>query len=994
MKLRFAFLVALAAMLALPLAASAQQNTGTIVGRAADGSGAVLPGATVTVSGPALLQPRVMVTSETGTYRAPDLPIGTYQVRFEMPGFSTVVMEGIRVSIGFNAEINATLEVSAVQETVTVSGESPVVDTKTTAAKSTFDLEALQNIPSARDPWVMLERTPAIAMDRVNVGGTQSGQQSGYVSRGSGSTNNKWSIDGVDITDMSATGASPMYYDFDMLEEMQVTTGGADASQQTGGVGINFVMRSGTDRFRGSGRYYVTDDSLQGDNITDEVKLQRSGSGAPIQNIKDYGFEVGGPIMRGRLWYWGSYGKQDIKAGIVGFYLPTPECQQMKRDLAANPLAPYSTDEQRACLGTDGTLLDNYNWRLSWVPFTNNKFSFQNTWAMKSKNARNASDTRPIETTWVQGAVPSKYGTAGWDVGANPLWKASDQHVISDRWLVDFQYSHLGNNFILDFHEPDLNDVQPVYDIPTGVWGRSYNRSGPYIRPTTSYDLTTNYFLPNVIGGDHAFKAGFRYRTAPAHSETHWGGNTVAAFRSGVASEAWLFRDSVTDYDLKTWAVYLQDTFTINRFTLNLGFRVDHQDDEALSSTVPAHPFAPQWLPSVTFAGADSGVTWTDWSPRLGVNYDLSGDGHTVLRSSYAIYYGQMAPGTLAGILNPVTEAEIDFRWNDANGDKTVQANEVDYASGWLFYSGNYNPNNPGFVGTANTVDPNVKNERTREFIAGIDHEMFRGFAVGATYIWRKYDRWRWDDRVGFGSADYVSRTFTPAATACPNAGARCPAVTYYEPTRSIPSLRVRTNQPDYYRDYNGFELSATKRYSSRWGANVSFAYNDAVENYASANAYEDPTNIDKLNGGQFAPESGGSGIDNVFTNAKWLFKASGLYTAWWDIGIAANFQYRQGFPFPQAVQSPTRANGAGRANVLLDTMGDVRFDDLYVLDLKVDKAFRFGTFRIIPSLDIFNATNANTVLARRRIQNAANGNYISGIVAPLVMRFGVRVNW
>ena len=126
---------------------------------------------------------------------------------------------------------------------------------------------------------------------------------------------------------MSATGASPMYYDFDMMQEMQVTTGGADASQQTGGVGINFVTRSGTNRFKGSGRIYNTNDAFEADNVTDEIRAQGAGSGAPIQNINDFGFEVGGPIKRDKLWYWGSYGKQDVKVGVVNFYKPTPTCR-------------------------------------------------------------------------------------------------------------------------------------------------------------------------------------------------------------------------------------------------------------------------------------------------------------------------------------------------------------------------------------------------------------------------------------------------------------------------------------------------------------------------------------------------------------------------------------------------------------------------------------------------------------------------------------------
>ena len=140
------------------------------------------------------------------------------------------------------------------QETVTVTGESPIVDTRNTGTKQTFTNELLQSIPSARDPWVILQQTAGIAMDRENVGGNMSGQQSNYVSRGGNPINNKWSLDGIDITDMAATGGSPTYYDFDAFEEMTINTGGVDVTQQTGGVGINLVTKSGTDRFKGSSR--------------------------------------------------------------------------------------------------------------------------------------------------------------------------------------------------------------------------------------------------------------------------------------------------------------------------------------------------------------------------------------------------------------------------------------------------------------------------------------------------------------------------------------------------------------------------------------------------------------------------------------------------------------------------------------------------------------------------------------------------------------------
>src|SRR5262249_21514680 len=199
---------------------------------------------------------------------------------------------------GYSAQINAVLGVSAVQETVTVSAQSPIVDTRDTGTKQTFTNELLQNIPSARDPWVILQQTAGIAMDRQNVGGNMSGQQSNYVSRGGMPFNNKWSLDGVDITDMAATGASPIYYDFDAFDEITINTGGVDVTQQTGGVGINLVTKSGGDRFRGSSRFYDTNDRLGSQNITNAQRAQGATSGNPIQDIQDYGIEAAWSIAQ------------------------------------------------------------------------------------------------------------------------------------------------------------------------------------------------------------------------------------------------------------------------------------------------------------------------------------------------------------------------------------------------------------------------------------------------------------------------------------------------------------------------------------------------------------------------------------------------------------------------------------------------------------------------------------------------------------------------
>jgi hypothetical protein len=991
-------LIALLSAVVLILSAApvlAQVETGEISGRVTDNTGAVLPGVTVTLTGPALIQPQTAVTSDTGTYQFPRIPIGAYSVRFELPGFKTVVREGIQITIGFTAQVSQQLEISTVEETVTVSGESPIVDTKSTTARTSFDLETLQNIPSARDPWVMLERVPNITMDRINVGGSQSGQQSGYISRGSGSGNNKWSLDGVDITDMSAVGASPIYYDFDMIQEMQVVTGGADASQQTGGVGINFVTRSGTNRFKGSGRLYNTNERFQADNITDEIRDQGAGSGNPIQNINDMGFEIGGPILRDRLWYWGSFGRQDINVGVINFFEDTPQCQA----IADDPLA-FAIKDVNSCLATDQTLLNNYNWKVTYAPFKNNKFNFQNTWAEKVRNARDASDTRPLETAYRQKAVDSAFGTFGWLTGPSPIWKASDQHVFSDRFLAEIQYGHVGNNFALTFQDPSQRDIQATFDIPTSVWGRSFQES-LFIRPTDSIDLTGSYFLPSAAG-DHAFKLGYRWRTARAESINHRGGNAYARFRSGVPDSADLWRDGYTNYKLNTHALYLQDTLTVNRLTLNLGVRWDSQTDKALASTVPANPLIPHIMPAIDFPGADAGVTYNDISPRLGLTYDLSGTGRSVVRTSYAMYFGQLNTGGLTGNLVAIGAVMVRYPWNDANGDTFVQADELTFVANPV-KSASFDPTNPTSFASPGTVDPDLENDRTREFIVGFQQELMRNLGFEMNYIWRKYDRFSWSPRNNFSSADFRGISVTPSN--CSDQ-ADCGPFTYFVATSPQPSPYTATNQPDRYRNYNGIELSLNKRYSERWLGSASIAYNDAQDYWGSAAAYQDPTNIENLNGFEYAPESGGSGLDSVFTNAKWLVKASGMYSLpVGGLNLAGNLQYRQGYPFPRAIQVTNRGNGLGNVNVLLAPMGSERLPNVTMIDFRVDRPFQIGNLRLIPSIDVFNLTNANTVQSRRRVMytynhasgvgsSPRNANNISSIITPRVVRFGVRVNW
>src|SRR5579871_1118906 len=656
-----AIVLALVALFATSALATAQNPTGQIFGKVTDQSGAVMPGVTVTLTSPILLQPQTAITSETGTYQFPSLEVATYTVKFELSGFKTVVNEGIMITAGFSAQINAQLGVSTVQETITVTGASPIVDTKETGTKQTFTNELLQSIPSARDPWVILQQTAGIAMDRENIGGNQSGQQSNYVSRGGNPTNNKWTLDGIDITDLSATGSSPTYYDFDMFEEMAVSTGGVDVLQQTCGVGINLVTKAGSDKFRGSGRLFDTNHRFESNNIDSTLRSQGASSSNPIQDIQDYGVEAGGPIKKGRAWIWGAFGKQAIDVGVVGFYQPTAACQTLKAQQAINVNA-NSVQAVNDCLNTDETLLKTTNLKSEVQLFKGNKASAYALFSAKQRNARNASDLTPIESTVRQDAVPSTYGTSYWVTGPTPTYKFEDQYVISDRLLVEATYAHVGNNFILDYHDDSyvtqspaagVQGLQPYLIVSTGLNGRSTpdGSQSVNIRPVNSYTMNATYFLPGLGGADHSFKFGGYWRDNNGYSSTHTPGMAVARFPTpadyaavaagsdcstfAAGCQMQLTRDGITDYDLTNIAMYVQDTVTKGRTTLQLGIRYDYNHDQALTSSVGANYLLPNVLPAVTFAGADPGVKFNNLSPRLGFTYDLTGDGKTILRANY-----------------------------------------------------------------------------------------------------------------------------------------------------------------------------------------------------------------------------------------------------------------------------------------------------------------------------------------------------------------------
>jgi len=391
-------------------------------------------------------------------------------------------------------------------------------------------------------------------------------------------------------------------------------------------------------------------------------------------------------------------------------------------------------------------------------------------------------------------------------------------------------------------------------------------------------------------------------------------GNCTVGGATALCHEADIRRDSDLSYIQYNRSLYLNDSYKKGRATINGGLRFDRQFDYARPSSVPANRIIPDLLPAVDFAGADPPARYNNLSPRVGVTYDLRGNGKTVLKANTGRYWGLGI--YTADTLQPTTATTLRYAWRDLNGDTSVQRNELDFARGFLTTpTSNYNPANPNAAATPGTVDPNLENDITDEVIVGFDHELIANFGVGANYIHRKYhqfqDTYRSDPRDL--SSTYVPVTFTVACGNTVNGALTCeqPSYTgvYYQRPTAVGPLHPATNLRNntQYNTYDGIELTARKRLAHKWMMNASIVHNRQRHYEPNADVdYLDPTNhapIDRING-----------FESGTRNGEWVGKLNGLYQFPWGINVAGNFNAHNSFPFNPYILSPTRQSSSARS--------------------------------------------------------------------------------
>src|SRR3954451_3781970 len=310
MKVVVRFLIVVVA-LGVAATARAQVQTGSILVKAVDQQGAVMPGVSITISSPVLVAGSMTgVTDAAGTYRFPSLVPGTYEVRLELSGFQSIVRQGIAVLVGQTTPIEQNLKVATLAETVTVSGQSPTVDTTSANVNVNLSEQLLQGTPGGRDIWALLEaKVPGLVMSRPDVGGTSGGLQGTFSARGTASAQNTSFLNGINVGDPAAIGAAGFYYDFDAFDDIQVSTGAHDITVPTSGVFLNMVTKTGGNRWAGRTTFTYLNDSMQGRNDTDPT-LQKYGF-RPNSNTSDFvsdiNFTAGGPLVQNKLRFFGAF---------------------------------------------------------------------------------------------------------------------------------------------------------------------------------------------------------------------------------------------------------------------------------------------------------------------------------------------------------------------------------------------------------------------------------------------------------------------------------------------------------------------------------------------------------------------------------------------------------------------------------------------------------------------------------------------------------------
>jgi hypothetical protein len=962
-------LVVLLALAMLPVLSFAQVRGGDIYGSVVLADGSKVPGVLITLTGEKIGK-LTTISSERGNFRFLALPPGGYELKCELEGFKTVIRKDIELSLGKSVTLNILMETTTLKEEITVSGRVGVIDTRSTQVGVNVTKEWIESIPTARNPWTVLAAMPGMMVDRVDVGGADSGQQSTFYAGGGTSDDTTWNVDGANITDPSAIGAAPAYLNINSYDEVQVNLGSNDISAQTGGVQLNFVTKRAGNKTSGDFHIYVEDEKWEMNQDPTQYMIDNELVVPGILRLYQYGVNLGGPILKDKLWWFGSWAVQDIH----------------KR--------------------TESTVED-----ATWLVSAYGKLNFQ-----LGNTSGDFHISYDAKLKWGRTAISPAQQNSGssWDqTGPGYLYYGGLSHVFGEL-MLNVKTVYTDGGFTLDPRGADVaaNGHNEGADMLWVDYTYLYNAIDHYQTNRNSIDLSLdgNYFLEGALGGDHEIRFGVDYFTADTTSQDLYPNQRYLVTYTGAPQDNYIimFSDYKTDVNFKRISAYIQDTITWGKLTASFGVRYDKESGGVNPLTQPAFTWYepgtphhgeqlyPEWNTALEIT--DPFTPDADWSlisPRISFTYDITGDGKNVVKVSAARYMGQSG-NTIGGAYTPFRWGLI--LWNDVNVDNQVTYGELGPAvvnSAFLSQNPDTGLNNVQF-------DPNYNTPLLDELVVKFEKALTDDIALAFSGFYKKRHNLSVDYNSQGRFSNSTRRILSDGSIETKDnwvnignttvAGTEVP--TYERVDNGIGSYYY--NKDKAYDTYLGLQFLMTKKLSNKWMANLSFTWQDWIR-YRFADEELDLNNFDFYNEGVMAESTSGSGLSDIFVNSRWMVKLTGMYQLPWDLNLTTFFQAREGNPQP--LRTTARLN---QGTVYLYQggvkLGDQRLPTFWMLNLGLEKTFRItDTVTATLALDWYNATNNQIELKH----NLTVGAEIDPDEPEPVMwtnaglfQFGVRVNF